>query len=419
MGETWEGTGTRVQEWKSRAQRLVHNVSEGSDGELSEDQSLRQWLSNLRSQFRSWLVLDIVGSKKRMFLKLMLMAMKTACLIRTLLLVFSHRVPPVLVLHCGDRMLNLEITLRNMVYFVCMSFGSIILVFELLILVAEVRKEESFITDVFVMSDRIKEYHINRPEEKELLLWIRACRFISNVLFTVATLTMPSMVAYSAVIEVTKAKTAYRATSVLLWGCATMFWIIRESKIYLMLMSAVVLDLKVIQLRIKSMNRRFTVDRTLSVDRFIREFIGIRDLIKAHNKYVRWILMMIDYVSAPGNMANLYSAIASSSILIFKLMNISYSILLLMATLCMIAIPGKISAEIMAIHPKLMEMQVHHRLTMWDKKRLLLLAESLTSHQGEIGFTNGLMQTFRTATLAQYMLSLPTACMLFYSFVYN
>lgn len=419
MSEATEATATRVQAWKTRARRLVREASDGPEISLSEDQSLRQWLSTLRSQFHSWLVLDIVWSKKRMFLKFLLMTMKTLCLIRTLLLVFSHRVPAGIVEHCGDRMLNLEITLRNMVYFVCMSFGSIILVFELLILVAEVQNEQSFITDVFVMSDRMKEYHISRREEKELLLWIRACRFISNILFTVAIFTMPSMIAYSAVIEISHAKTAYRATSVLLWGSATIFWIIRESKIYLILMSVVVLDLKMIQLRIKSMNRRFTVDRTLSVDRFVREFIVMRDLIKAHNKYIRWILMMIDYVSAPGNMANLYSAIASSSILIFKVMNISYSIFLLMATLCMIAIPGKISAEIMAIHPKLMEMQVHQRLTIRDKKRLLLLAESLTSHEGEIGFTNGLMQTFRNTTLAQYMLSLPTACMLFYSFVYN
>lgn len=409
---------SRVQTLKSKMRRRVM-PSEVAEVTMSEDESIRKWLSSLRHQFHAWLVLDTFASRKRLVLKFLLFVMKISCLLRTLILVFSSRVSPAIVDLCGDRMLNLEVTMRSMVTFVCLSFGSIILVFEGLIFVSEVHNEQSFITDAFVMNDTIKKCHFNREEEKELRDWLYGSRMISEVLFIVASITMPSMIAYSAVIELLHWKSVFRAVTVLIWSPMAIFWIIRESKVYLILMCVVVLDLKMIQMRIKSLNRRLTIDRNISVDRFIREFIGIRDLISAHNKYVRWILMMIDYVSAPGNMANLYSAIASSSILIFKMMNISYSIFLMMATLCMIAIPGKVSEEVMALYPKIMDMQVRQRLNMRDKQRLLLLAESITSHEGEIGFTNGYLEVFRNSTLFQYLLSLPTACMLFYNFMYN
>ena len=385
---------------------------------MPDDSSLRSWLASLRREFTDWHVLNSLTSKKRMFIKAVLIGMKICCLIRTVLLISANHVPAGILFFCGDQMRNLEVTMRSMVIFVCLSFGSIILVFELLILVAEVKKEESFITDAFQWATTIKKLDFSLSEVKELHYWMRMTRTISHILFYLASFTMPSMIAYSGFMEVAKSKSLVRIFLILLWAPMSIFWIIRESKIYLILMSVIVLDLKLIQVRIKSLNRRFTVDKTICVNKYLQEFFIVRDYITAHNKYVRWILMMIDYVSAPGNCANLYSAIASNGVLLLKMMNISYSIFLMIATFLMIALPGRISSGILHVHPKLMSMQVREKnLSISDKKRILLLAESITSEEGEIGFTNGLLSTFRNSSLFAYILSLPTAAMLFYSFV--
>jgi hypothetical protein len=384
---------------------------------ILDDASLQKWLNQLRKEFSDWHVLDSL-TKERILTKFLLLSMKVICLIRTIILISASHFPPGVLYYCGDQLLNLEITMRSMVIFVCISFGSIILVFEILVLVAEIKQDTSFITDAFELVSTMKTLHFSVKEMKELRAWIRMTRTTSELLFLIACFTMPSMIALSGFIEVSKSTSWIRIVIVLIWAPMTIFWIIRESKIYLILMSVVVLDLKLIQLRIKSLNRRLMTEGTLTVSAFLGEFVKIRDKITDHNTYVRWILMMIDLVSGPGNCANLYSAIASNGILLLKMMNIGYSIFLMIATFLMIALPGSISGQIMHVHPKLMSMQVRNKiLSVKDKKKILLFAESITSDEGEIGFTNGLLATFRNSTLFQYILSLPTAFMLFYGFV--
>ena len=398
----------------------LRTVSSSSEPSLPDDPDLTSWLRSLKRAFQSWYVLDSFTPKTRFPIKILLITMKVLCLTRTVFLVLSSHLPTGVLLWTGDDLHSLGITMRSMVLFVCLSFGFIILMFELLILASEFAKEESFIRDTFVLDKTTRRLFFSISEEKELHQWAQASRLISDVLFYTAAVTMPSMIAYSAFIELSRSSSLLRILLILVWAPASVFWIIRESKIYLILMSSVVMDMKLIQMRLKSLNRRFFADARLSVNEYVREFLAVRDTIQAHNKYVRWILMMIDLVSAPGNCANLYSAMAADGLLILRLMNASYSILLLIATLFMIFLPGKIYREVLLAYPRLMTMQIHSRercLSLTEQRKILLLTEAITTAEGEIGFTNGLLATFKSSTLFEYLLSLPTACMLFYSFV--